>query len=148
MKKLTDLQIAVIEQMSGDENIKTLEDVTNTYCLENLRDVYNHGADAGWVGFTYYSDTVKFFDDNKKLIMDSLKDLANDIGKGLLEIIANFNCLRGDYTVDEIAEVIYGNFESDNECTIKNALSWYALVEVAYQLYDDIDEYLQNMEEV
>ena len=147
MKKLTDLQIAVIEQMSKDENIKTLADVSNTYVLENLKDVANYGADAGWHGFIYYSDTVKFFDDNKALIMESLKELASELGEGLLEMISTFRCLRNKYSVDEIAEVIYANSE-EGELTIKNALSWYALEEVANQLYNDITEYLDNMEEV
>lgn len=147
MKQLTDLQIAVIEQMSGDENIETLADISNTYTLENLKDVVNYGADAGWVGFTYYSDTVKFFDDNKSLIMNNLKSMASEFGHGLLEFISQFNCLNNKYSVDEIAEVIYANSE-EGEFTIKNALSWYALEEVARQLYDDITNYLDNMEEV
>lgn len=146
MNKLTDLQIAVIEQMSGDDNIKTLEDVSNTYVLENLKDVANYGADGGWNGFTYYSDTVKFFDDNKDLIMESLKELASELGEGLLEMISKFRCLDNEYSVDEIAEVLYAN---SGECEfLKNALSWYALEEVAIQLYDDITDYLNNMEEV
>lgn len=147
MKKLTDLQIAVIEQMSGDDNIKTLEDVSNTYILETLKDVANYGASGGWNGFTYYSDTVKFFDDNKDLIMESLKELASDLGEGLLEMISSFRCLHNEYSVDEIAEVIFANSEY-GEYAIKNALSWYALEEVAIQLYDDITDYLNNMEEV
>lgn len=147
MKKLTDLQIAVIEQMSRDENIKTLEDVSNTYVLENLKDVANYGADGGWTGFTFYEDTVSFFDNNKDLIMKSVKELASDLGDGLLEMISKFNCLNNEYSVDKIAEVIYSNSE-EGEYTIKNALSWYALEGVAHQLYDDITEYLDNMEEV
>ena len=147
MNKLTDLQIAVIEQMGGGENIKTLEDVSNTYVLENLKDVANYGADGGWTGFIYYSDTVKFFDNNKALIIKSVKELASDLGEGLLEMISKFRCLNNEYGVDEIAEVIYANSE-EGEYSIKNALSWYALEEVAHQLYDDITEYLDNMEEV
>jgi len=147
MKKLTDLQIAVIEQMSGDENIKTLEDVSNTYVLEKLKDVANYGANGGWNGFIYYSDTVKFFDDNKALIMESLKELASELDEGLLEMISKFRCLDNEYSIDEIAEVIYTDSE-EGERSIKNALSWYALEEVAHQLYDDITEYLDNMEEV
>lgn len=148
MTKLTDLQKAVLIQMGEDDNIQTLEDVSNTYLLENLKDIANYGAGAGWVGFTYYSDTVKFFDNNKTLIIDSLKKLSSDLDEGLPEMIASFNCLHSNYSVDEIAEVIYGNFKNDNEIAIKNALSWYALEEVARQLYDDITDYLDNMEEV
>lgn len=147
MNKLTDLQIAVIEQMSGGDNIKTLEDVSNTYVLENLKDVANYGADGGWNGFTYYSDIVKFFDDNKDLIMESLKEMASELGEDLLEVISSFRCLHNEYSVGEIAEAIFANSEN-GEYAIKNALSWYALEEVAYQLYDDITDYLDNMEEV
>ncbi len=43
--------------------------------LDQLRDVASHGADAGWAGFTYYTDTLRFFSDHKK---DILK-LANAI---------------------------------------------------------------------
>ena len=98
----------------------------------------NHGADAGWTGFIYYSDTCKFFDDNKDLILQQLEDDANEFGEDMLTMISHFNCLTDNnrkpiYTYTEIMNAIY-DVNDENETIIKNALAWYALETVAFQL--------------
>ena len=60
MEKLT---TAVIEQLGGrDENTD-----------QTMRDIMNHGADGGFSGFIYYSDTVEFYNQNKDLISSGWK---------------------------------------------------------------------------
>ena len=50
-----------------------------------------HGADAGWAGFTYYKDTVKFYDRNADAIWDLLEERASDLGeKHQLALVASF----------------------------------------------------------
>ena len=112
--------------------IKQIED------KESLSDVYNHGAIGGFCGFTYYSDTVTFFRKNKKEIVELAEDMANDLGEDVTNMIKGFNCLK-DYelTNSQIGKVLYGRFsDSGDNSTIMNALSWFALEEVARHITD------------
>ena len=47
--------------------------------LYECRDIYQHGIQAGFGSFIYYSDTVKFYKDNEEEILDNLKELANSM---------------------------------------------------------------------
>lgn len=103
---------------------------------EQFEDIAKHGADAGWPGFTYYSDTVAFFDRNKSLILDLVKEETDSMGMdNEIVFIKGFNCLNGDYNDFEVAKGIYED-DSDSSTTIRNALVWFALETVAY-LVDD-----------
>jgi len=100
---------------------------------ESISDINSHGIDGGFGGFIYYTDTVKFFKAHKKAILSLLKALSEDVGEGLLELVAGFNCLSSAgkpiYTVDEIAEAIYTG-RGDYAHIIQNALAWFAAEEV------------------
>ena len=105
---------------------------------ENLEDVTNHGAGSGFCGFTYYSDTIKFFRNNKKLIIELAENMAEDFGEDVLSMINNFNCLK-DYELSnsQIGKVLYGRFsDSGDNVHIMNTLSWFALEEVARHIID------------
>lgn len=98
-------------------------------------DVAMNGADAGWAGFTYHSDTVPFAQRNKKAIMAECESMAQEMGEsGALAFIAGFRCLKG-YSQSEIADGLY-NPRSDNKTQVYNALAWYAL-ELVARSYDD-----------
>ena len=43
-------------------------------------------------------------------------------------MIASFNCLNNDYSVEEIAEAIYS--PAEDETQVQNALAWHAAEEV------------------
>lgn len=126
--KLTKLQKAVIEQMGYD--VKKDKDEY----MEVLKGI--RSASDGYNGFIYYSETIDFWKKNKDEIIQSLKDLASDMGKNYLDVILGFNTFKNsDITIDDIAEVIYAdNKNNDNYTTIANALSWYALEQVAWEL--------------
>lgn len=100
-----------------------------------LEDIASHSADAGWSGFSYYSDTCAFFAANKADIIDRLKEDAKEFGMDPLAMVAGFGCLK-DLKLDgmAIADAIYSSEESENRDTIQNALAWYALEEVAREL--------------
>lgn len=121
MKKLTTIQKAVIAQLGG---------------RDSLVDIMNHGADAGYPGFTYYADTCTFYYDNRAEINAMVKELANDLGEDPLKMVANFRCLNGDFDTYEVAEVMFGTPDED-ETAISNALAWFAAEEVARQLCDN-----------
>lgn len=80
-----------------------------------------HGADAGWPGFTYYRDTAEFYNKHSDLIWELLAEEADDLGEShSLAMIAHFNQAKG--------------VESDD--TFKNLLSWFALEEAGRYLAD------------
>ena len=139
MENLTKLQQRVIEQLSGESELN--EDNTST-----LKDVASYGADTGFVGFTYYVDTCKFFDDNKELIFKQLLDDRVNFGyKSLTEMLSSFRCFKDVNTYDIEAFLINSDDESNNEqTTLKNGLAWYALETVAWQLEEQIEKVLES----
>lgn len=102
---------------------------------EVFDDVCSSGADAGYTGFTYYSDTCQFFNDNKALIRELAKEEADDFGTSQIDLVKGFNCLKGNDWEDEIGRALYGRPEKD-DCRVINALAWFALEEVAHYLTD------------
>ena len=98
--------------------------------------ITEHGMAAGFGQFIYYSDTVKFFEENKTAILDQVKELAEALGEDPLSMVARFNCLQGfDLTSFDIAEAIYSD-SGECETNIKNALTWFAVEEVAHAVVD------------
>ena len=83
---------------------------------ETLQDVASHGADAGFHGFIYYTETAKFYDKYEDLIWEALETDTEDMGeKTPLAFIASFT----------------GAKNVTNPATFKNLLAWYALERVA-----------------
>ena len=131
------LKMKVIKQLNiddEDELKQTFTDITNN----------QHGASGGFNGFIYYDDTCKFAQDNIKDIFDYAYEQAEQLGEGVYKMISNFNCLN-DMNVKEteVASTIHlalKGVEDDqgNETQILNALSWYALEEVAR---NEVDHY-------
>lgn len=102
-----------------------------------LRDVYNHGADAGFPGFTYHVDTVAFYRKHRESINKMAHEMAEDIGEHTLDMVKSFRCLNNDYSTEEIAQVMFGKWQEKDEYTIiANALAWFALEEVAREIFD------------
>lgn len=97
---------------------------------DSLEDVARHGADGGVPGFTYYWETVEFFNANKAAILDLVFEQADGFGLSKVDFVKGFNCIdEVDQGIeDEIGEIVYGDGDST---TIKNALAWFALEEIA-----------------
>jgi hypothetical protein len=129
--QLTELQKAVLIQLSGDDELT--EDT-----LQTLQDVSNNGADCGYGGFIYYTNTCGFYDDNSKLIINKLKDDYQDIGyNSITEMVKSFNCFK-EFKNDEIELFLINLLEDEDDITtIKNGLAWYALEETARELTND-----------
>lgn len=104
---------------------------------ESLIDVCNHGADAGFAGFTYYTDTVAFYKAHKADILAMAEQDAKDFRQGMLEMVAGFRCLNGEYSVDEIGEALYAG-RGDASTQVRNAMAWYALESVARELNPEL----------
>ena len=114
--------------------IKQLGDV------ESLHDVASHGASGGFSGFIYYSETCKFFKQNRAEIVALCKEMADEFGQDVISFIAGFNCLTDDAeTRDEIGRAIYGRMKT-KDCVVANALAWFALEETANEYTNEIFE--------
>lgn len=125
---------AVIEQLGIDE----LDHTESDHCT--LTDIANHGIMGGYVGFTYYSETIDFWNKNRIEIRKALVNMADNLGEDLLSMIQGFNCLKDlDLTQDQIARVIYTDEETEDRTAIINAMSWFAAEEVA-RAYNDLLE--------
>ena len=99
-----------------------------------LRDVCDHGADAGFPGFIYYQDTAKFYKKHKRAINALVEEMATDLGEEPFALVKGFKCLNNDFTLTEIAKTMYGRrteVEKNNLIQIDNSLAWFALEEVA-----------------
>lgn len=122
---------AVIKQIGYSTKAKDKEELEGT-----LRDAMNHGASGGFSGFTYYTDTCKFYQRNKKDIIALLKNQASDLGVGsLTEMVKGFNCAK-DEDEESIAKTLYGT-SKQAEQGVENCLAWFALEEVARAMCDE-----------
>lgn len=102
-----------------------------------VEDVRDYGASGGFHGFTYYADTLAFFEHNKKLIMALAKEQASEFGCGVYQMIWSFNCLK--IAESEVVEAIYDHGEAETD--VKNALAWYAFEEVCRAYCDAVEGY-------
>lgn len=116
---------AVVSQIGGWAEFK-----------ERAGDVAKHGADGGFCGFSYYSDTVAFTKRQKAAILELAKQQADDFGSdSVYSMIAGFACLP-EFSASDIAEAIRNPRSGDRQ-QVFNALAWYALEEVA-RSFDDM----------
>lgn len=106
---------------------------------DRFAEVVNHGADIGFCGFTYYTETCRFFKAHKAEIMARLIEDAHDMHAtgDPFSVIADFVCLR-DLKLNawQVSEAINGRGEDAQ--TVQNSLAWYALEEVARELNPDL----------
>jgi hypothetical protein len=135
--KYSKLEKAVIDQLKIDSEQEL---------IDICKDVCNHGADAGWHGFIYHTETLAFSRKHKKAILESLEAMAADIGEDMLTCIGSFNCLsdgRGAkrvpiYTNTEIAQAIWQG-KGEAVTPVLNALAWYALETVANDIMNKLE---------
>ena len=82
---------------------------------ESMVDAANHGASAGFGGFTYCTDTVKFYDDNERIVVAHLDDLADCFGfDSYFAWVSSLPSIENVHDVDQF----------------KNLCSWIILEEV------------------
>jgi len=83
--------------------------------LAEISEVAKGGADAGFPGFIYTSDCVKFYREHHDKIWDMLGDDAEEMGTTPIKMIGDFNRADMATTHDGLA----------------NLLAWYALERAA-----------------
>ena len=109
---------AVAKQIGGIKELKNY-----------ASDISNHGANSGYSGFIYYTDTVKFTKKNYALIMELLNNYSDDMGINALELLKGFNCFN-NMTDYELFDGLT-NSNSEERTTVFNGLAWFALEECA-----------------
>ena len=90
---------------------------------DTLRDVARGGAGCGWVGFSYYRDTSKFYAENVEAIWDLLNDDADDMGVSPLQLIASFT----------------KSYQVTDQATLEALLALYALESVANHVVGELN---------
>lgn len=131
------LTAAVIRQFGGWEDFK-----------EQAHDVANHGIDGGFFGFVYYDDTVAFTKKHKKVIIENVKQFADEIGESFVKVIADFNCLKNTGIKENDVMMVLMSPRSCDEDVLQqvyNALAWYVGETVAHE-YADFVYNLENEE--
>lgn len=89
---------------------------------DEIREAGEHGADAGWPGFTYTSDCVEFYTANRTAIWELAQQMADDFGyKNVPELVASF--IRSEM--------------ADSPDGFENLLAWFALEKVGRWLEDN-----------
>jgi len=77
---------------SQPENVqKMVRAIRRKLTLADLADVAEHGADAGWPGFTYYRETTRFYDRHKEAIWELLWNDCQVYGSNIPAMIGSFN---------------------------------------------------------
>ena len=86
---------------------------------DELKDIAQHGASAGWSGLIYYRETSELYERFEENLWEMLGEDADAQGyKGPLELIATFG----------------GASAVANDATFKNLIVWYAAERTASEL--------------
>lgn len=108
--------------------------------LENtLSDIRNHGANVGFSGFIYYSETHEFAMKNRKAIVTMLEEQASEFGQEVVEMVSGFGAFRQSKMDNDDRKELYKFLGGGHpeKSTITNLMAWYALEEVARMFEND-----------
>lgn len=106
--------------------------------VETARDAGKHGADSGWGGFIYYSETVPWAKRHRRAILACAQAMADDCGvASVSQMVADFGCVKGNATAMEVESVLMGAGDDDLQTIVWNALAWFALEEVGRAIEGD-----------
>jgi len=119
------LAAAVLKQLGG-----------GTEAIQNAIDAGNHGADGGFHGFTYYTDTIAFAVKNHKAIAEAIEDVSEICA---VQEVMKFNCLDNPST-RAVAIALYNCDtqqqlkDKDEVDLVLNAMAWFALEKVGHAI--------------
>jgi hypothetical protein len=101
-------------------------------------DVVNHGADAGYPGFTYYNDTHAFAMRYRKMIVKLLEESADMLGEEVVTMVSNFGVFRQSPMDNDDRKDLYKYIGGGKpeQGTITNVMAWFALEEVC-RMFED-----------
>ena len=94
-----------------------------------------HGADVGFCGFIYYSETIAFFKANRKDIVNHMENMAAELGTDIISMVQGFGvfCNSTKPTTGEVGKALWGCVNRGNNLTaLYNVFAWYTLEEVSH----------------
>ena len=120
----------VISEYSDYRNL--INAVISRIGMESVNDVINHGADCGFSGFIYYSDTHKFAITYRKQIVQLLEESAGSMVKDIVNMVKSFEVFRNNPMDSEDKKVLYKYLRGGRpkQGAITNVMAWFALEEV------------------
>lgn len=115
--------------IAENQEFKTLINaVLSRIDKDSIQDVNNHGMQAGFGRFIYYSDTVPFAHRYRKLIIQLLERDSAEFGIEITEMVSGFGIFRNNPMDSDDKRDLY-RFLSGTKCketTIPNLMAWYA----------------------
>jgi hypothetical protein len=107
-----------------------------------LKEISEHGADCGWSGFTYYSDTIAFYKKHRQDIVSHMEQTAAEMGTDIISMVQSFGVYRNTEkpTPSEVGRALWNNKIEGGLTTLYNVFSWYALEEVARTWYRYLED--------
>jgi hypothetical protein len=108
-----------------------------------LADCAKHGADGGFPGFTYYSDTLAFFRHNRQDIARNLELMAEELGDGIISMIQRFGVFRHETppTPASIGKALWGTGKLKDDLTsLYNVFAWFCLEEISHVWYRYLED--------
>jgi hypothetical protein len=102
-----------------------------------------HGADGGFSGFIYYSETILFFKKNRTDIASHIEQTAEELGTDIFSMVQSFGVFRysDKPTPSEIGKALWDSKKTNLDLTsLYNVFSWYALEEVSRTWYRYLEE--------
>jgi hypothetical protein len=102
-----------------------------------------HGADGGFPGFIYYSDTIRFFKQNCKDIINNIGHTAAETGTDIIKLVQSFGVFR--YSTPpasgEVGKALWDSAHiHDDLTTLYNVFAWYALEEISRIWYRYLED--------
>jgi hypothetical protein len=108
-----------------------------------LADCAKHGADGGFHGFTYYSDTLVFFRRNRKDIVKNLELLAGELGEDVIGMVQHFGVFRYETppTPASVSRALWGTSTLKDDLTsLYNVFAWFCLEEISHVWYRHLED--------
>ena len=122
-------------QQGSGEIIKELSSLLES-CAE-------YGAHIGIPGFTYYRETIRFFQKNQQGIINHMEQTAAEFGVDVIAMVQGFGVFRHSAKpkASHINKALYSRYYNPNLDILYNAFAWYALEEISRTWYRYVEEY-------
>jgi len=108
-----------------------------------LEQCAEHGADVGFSGFTYYSETIEFFTSHRRDIVSHMEQASREMGIDIISMVQGFGVFQhgSKPTAEEVGKALWDSGETWDELTsLYNVFAWYALEEVSRAWYMYLEE--------
>ena len=102
-----------------------------------------YGANVGFCGFIYYSETIAFYKANHKDIVNHMENMAAELGTDIISMVQGFGIFRNSTppTIGEVGKALWGSVNPKNDLTaLYNVFAWYALEEVSHTWYRYLED--------